>query len=136
MKIKSVSTTQLPDGDEFIESKLRWPWPSALGDHMTLGDVFVQKGTFATSNIDTQSCQYLAHHSLSALCWAVSVANRVFDSETINHQYTYCRHVGAAVEAINSVLKTGTMSNLMRYRPVFAELRHSLSETGDEDRIL
>ena len=135
-KRMSVSTTQLPDGDEFIESKLRWPWPSALGDHMTLGDVFVQKGTFATSNIDTQSCQYLAHHSLSALCWAVSVANRVFDSETINHQYTYCRHVGAAVEAINSVLKTGTMSNLMRYRPVFAELRHSLSETGDEDRIL
>ena len=124
-----------PDGQAFVGSKLRWPWPSPIGDRMTLGDFCVNRPVLAASNQDTQSNHYQAHHNLAALCFGIGLANRVFDSETVNHDHTVGLPVGAAVEAINLVLKAGTMTAVRQYVRTFSHLRHgTVPDSGEEER--
>ena len=130
-----ISSAKAPDGLEFIGSSLRWPWPSPIGDRMTLGDFCVPRPVTASSQRDGQSNYYLAHHNLAALCFGIALANRVFDSESVNHQHTIAPHVGAAVEAINKVLKSGAMSELKKYQRTFFHLRHGIApESGEDER--
>ena len=124
-----------PNGYEHVGSPIRWPWPSALGDRMTLGDFCVPMHPTVDSTHDKQSNYYLAHHNLSALCWGIALANRVFDSESVDHSHTIAYPVGAAVEAIDIVLASGSLVKLASYQNTFARLRHGFSEdAGDEER--
>ena len=124
-----------PDGYGFVDSRIRWPWPSPLGDRMTLGDFCVDRLVTARTNQDTQSNHYLAHHNLAALCFGIAMANRVFDSECVNHQHTIGLPVGAAVEAINRVLRVGTMSEVRKYQRTFSHLRHGVvPQSGEDER--
>jgi hypothetical protein len=124
-----------PDGYGFVDSKIRWPWPSPLGDRMTLGDFCVDRPVTARTNQDTQSNHYLAHHNLAALCFGIAMANRVFDSECVDHQHTIGLPVGAAVEAINRVLRVGTMSEVRKYQRTFSHLRHGVvPQSGEDER--
>ena len=100
---------------------------------MTLGDFCVVRPVTARTNQDTQSSHYQAHHNLAALCFGIALANRVFDSESVNHQHTIGRPVGAAVEAINEALKAGTMSAVYRYQRTFLHLRHGIAPDSGED---
>jgi hypothetical protein len=56
----------------------------------------------------------------------------VFDSETVNRQHTIARVVGEAVEAIDKIIASGTMSTLTKCRPSFVALRHSAKSADDE----
>ncbi len=93
------------DGYAYVGNPLPWPWPSPIGNHMTLADFCVRTRVMATSNHDTLSNHLLAHHNLAALCWAIALANRVFDSESLDHDHTIAKHVGAGVEAIEKVME-------------------------------
>lgn len=130
-----MPTERIPDGIEFVKSQIRWPWPSALGDRMVMGDVCVKNDPYASSQRDTQSSLYIAHHNLDALCSAITLANRVFDSESIGHKHTIALGVGAAVEAIEKVMSSGSMAALSRYRSTLEKIRHDkIGVTDDEDR--
>lgn len=125
----------VPDGAKFVGSDVRWPWPSPIGDRMTLSDFCVSRPPTAMSFHDKLSNHLLAHHNLAALCWGISLANRVFDSETVDHHHSIVPHVGAGVEAIDRVLASGSLATLATYKPTFAMLRHSDAyDTGDEHR--
>jgi hypothetical protein len=124
------------DGSAFICSQLRWPWPSPLGDCMRLGDFCVDRPVTARTTHDMQSNHYLAHHNLAALCFGIALANRIFDSESVRHQHTVGLSVGAAVEAINRVIKAGTMSEVRKYQRTFSHLRHgNTPDSGDDERV-
>ena len=124
-----------PDGKAFVGSQLRWPWPSPLGDRMTLGDFCVDRPRTAAGNQDTQSHHYQAHHNLAALCFGIGLANRIFDSESVNHDHTVGLPIGAAVEAVNKVLKVGTMTELRKYVRTFAHVRHgTVPDSGEDER--
>lgn len=130
----SMPTVKLPDHDKLIGSTLRWPWPSPLGDRMTLGDFCVQ-----TSNPkvfrDQQSNWYLCHHNLSALCFGIATANRVFDSQTVSGKHLVGSLVSEAVGAIDEVLQSGSRTKLGQYQSTFSELRQSVErEPYDDDR--
>jgi hypothetical protein len=135
-KRMTMPTRSVPDAHGLVGSDIRWPWPSPLGDRMTLEDFCVQKSPTATSYRDTQSNHYLAHHNLAALCWGVALANRVFDSEIIDHKHTIAYPVGAAVEAIDTVFALGgSMTALRKFKFTFDQLRHGAQpDTGDEER--
>jgi len=131
----TMPTRRVIDGHQFVGLDIRWPWPSPLGDRMTLGDFCVKRPLGAKTNHDTQSNHYLAHHNLAALCWGIALANRVFDSESVNHNHTISHPVGAAVEAIDRVFATGTMTGLAKYKLTFEQLRHGIApDSGDEER--
>lgn len=127
----------VPDGIEFINSKVRWPWPSPLGDKMVMGDFCVPAPPTASSYRDLQSYHYLAHHNLAALCAGIALANRVFDAETVTRQHTIATAVGAGVEAIAKVIASGSLQTLQSFSATFSRLRHKLvydpaNDTGDD----
>ena len=66
------------------------------------------------------------------------MANRVFDAEAITRQHTIATSVGAAVEAIEKVVSSGSMQTLQAHQTTFSRLRHGLvydiaNDAGDED---
>jgi hypothetical protein len=123
LEIKGMSIDQrdVPDGYQFIGSNVPWPWPSPLGNRMVMGDFCVP--TLSGCYRDQQSNHYLAHHNLGALCWAIALANRVFDAEGINGTHTVGRPIGAAVEAIDKIFRSRSEVILSGYRSTFAKLR-------------
>lgn len=135
LKVMTMPARNLPDGHKFVGSDVRWPWPSPLGDRMVMGDVCVAKPTGATSYHDVQSRHYIAHHNLGAQCWGIAMANRVFDSECIDHKHSIAIPVGEAVELIERVFASGAMAELERCKNVLAALRHGkLLESGEDER--
>ena len=133
----AMPTRSAPNGLGFVGSSIRWPWPSPLGDRMVMGDFCVLKSSTASNYRDMQSYWYLAHHNLSALCWGVALANRVFDSEIVTRQHTMATDVGAGVEAIEKVIASGSMQTLQAHTTTFSRLRHKLvydptNSSGDE----
>ncbi len=136
-KTMTMPTVSAPDGWAFVNSSLRWPWPSPLGDKMTLGDFCVASPGAAKRYRDTQSNHYMAHHNLAALCFGIALANRVFDGENVDHNHTIATATGAGVEAINQVIKAQTMDELDRYKKTFEALRHGsiTFDSGDDERM-
>ena len=124
-----MPTSDVPDGYQFVGSDIPWPWPSPLGNYMRMRDFCVN--TMNGSYRDRQSNQYLAHHNLSALCWGIALANRVFDAESLNRNHTIGRNVGAAVEVIDRVFAARSTVLLAGYQSVFARLRHGFTPTGE-----
>jgi len=132
-----MPTERIPDGVEFVGSKIRWPWPSPLGDRMVMGDVCVKNDPYAGSQRDMQSSLYMANHNLSSLCAAVALANRVFDSESIGHKHTIGLAIGAAVEAIEIAIASASMMTLGRLKSSLDKMRHGAAAAcDDEDRDL
>ena len=126
---------RMPDSDAYSGLNVRWPWPSPLGNRMTLADVCVKNSLLAGSTYDTQANHCVAHHNLAALCWGIALANRVFDAESLDHNHTIGRAEGAVVELIDRVFASGSMDELDSYEISFAKLRHGkIDDTGDEDR--
>ncbi|MBS7805929.1 hypothetical protein KIH24_15250 [Rhizobiales bacterium TNE-4] len=131
----TMPMVKAPDDPRYYQSTIKWPWPSALGNKLTMGDVCGRNALPPTSSIDLQGHYYLALHNLSALCDGIALANRIFDSESVTHQHTIGTAIGAAVEAINDIFKTGEEAKLLRYRSTFLHLRHGQEpDAGDNER--
>jgi hypothetical protein len=129
----TLPTTDIPDGRHLVNSRVRFPWPSPLGDRMTLGDLCVKQGANKRHYRDAQSDLYVGHHNLAALCYAVASANRIFDSESLLGTHTISTDMGRAVAAIDKVIKVGRLTELERHRSTFNAVR-TIKEDADEDR--
>jgi hypothetical protein len=130
----TLPNADIPDGRQLVGSKVRFPWPSPLGDRMTLGDLCVKKGVNHKHYRDAQSDNYIIHHNLAALCYAVATANRIFDSETLLGTHTISTNMGRLVAAIDRIFEVGTMAELERHRSVFNAVRKIKDDDADEDR--
>ena len=131
----TLPTAKLPNDKRFVGSNIRFPWPSPIGDCLTMGDLYVRQGANQSNYRDTQAGFYLANHNLSALCYAVATANRIFDSEQVIRQHTISEEMGEVVEAIHHVIKTGSLQELENRRSIFNKVRKvELVTEADEDR--
>ena len=128
-----IPSYKVLSGEEYFNSSVRWPWPSALGDHLVMGDVCVSKAINRKSFLDTQSNIYLAHHNLSALCYGVAAANRAFDAANLSGSHSIAGLVGQAVGAIDEIMRTSDLSVLDSYRPLFEQLRHGKAPARADD---
>lgn len=134
MEMGSVDALDHPN---HVGSPIRWPWPSPLGDRMTLGDFCVPLQLGRSRHWDELSNVYHAHHNLAALCFGIALANRVFDGENVSQMHTVAPHVGTAVQAIEEVIKAGTDGALAKFARTFARLKHNqaaVNDPGDDDR--
>ena len=129
----TLPTADIPDGRHLVNSRVRFPWSSPLGDRMTLGDLCVKQGANKRHYRDAQSDMYVVHHNLAALCYAVASANRIFDSESLLGTHTISTDMGRAVAAIDKAIKVGTLTELERHRSTFNAVR-TIKEDADEDR--
>lgn len=134
-KHMSMPTKRAPDGFQFVGSNVLWPWPSPLGDRLVMGDMCVKKHPGKKSHRDNIANHFLTHHNLGALCWGIALANRIFDAECLNRQHTICPHVGAAVEAIDEIMRVKSDSKLAAYEQTLSALKHTNPPTSaDEER--
>ena len=133
-----MPTHKVLSGKQYFNSLVRWPWPSALGDHMTMGDVCRPEAQNCKSFLDAQSNIYLAHHNLAALCFGVASANRAFDAANLSGSHSIAAVVGKAVAAIEDVIRTSDLAVLERHRPLLEQLRHGKTpaKADDEQRDL
>jgi hypothetical protein len=136
-EMMSMPMADIPDDARYYQSDVRWPWPSPFGNKLTMGDICIKDALPPSSTLDNQSGHYIALHNLSALCDGIALANRVFDSESVTHHHSIGMKIGAAVEAIEEIFKTGTQASLLKYRTTFERLRHGQEpDSGDESRQL
>ena len=132
----TLPAVKLRNDKRFVGSNVRFPWPSPIGDRLTMGDVYVRHGSNQKSYRDTQSGHYLNNHNLSALCYAVATANRIFDSELLIKTHTISEDMAEVVDSIEHVIKTGSLQELERRRSVFNKVRKvELLSEADDDRI-
>ena len=131
----SMPARKAPDDAALIGTDHRWPWPSAVGDKITMGDMCVNPSWKPNGTYDTLSRNMLAHHNLSVLCNGIATANRVFDVESVINKHSFVPHVGAAAEAIARVISVGTLHELSKMRHVLGAPNASIgTDTGEEDR--
>lgn len=132
-----IEQVTAPTGHRFHGSPLRWPWPSAVGDLLTMGDLVVPISHQNTTQRDTLGNHLLALHNLQALCLAVFTANRVFDVELITGQHNIGVKEGCAAAAINKIFKNPSLQTLQSHERSFNGLRKSYARVdADEDRDL
>jgi hypothetical protein len=139
-----MTLTQLvaPADPVFFGSKAKWPWPSALGQHLEMGDMCVQCPPTNGRYHDAQSDRYHAHHNLTVLCDAIDLAHRVFEVEMANPADVVHNNVKSAVAAIHKVIAARDLKVLKQYKPHLmtgpaTKGVHPLAiDTGDEDRDL
>lgn len=122
-----------PGSAAHVGCSLRWPWPSALGDRMVVGDVCVPISGRRKYHRDKVSDWLIAHHNLSSLCWAIAQANRLFDVESLDRRHTVAYIVGVAAEVIEKVVKSGSMSELYKSQHILMALRHGLFDYDSEE---
>jgi hypothetical protein len=129
----TMPTREAPDGPEFVGSEVPWPWRSALGDRMIMGDFCVPMPGRARRYRDTQSNHYLAHHNAHALCEAIALANRIFRVERLNGNHTIAPGVGKAAAAIDRIFGTQSSAELMKSRTLFNSLRYVKAYDNSEE---
>lgn len=136
-KTLTMPTSSIINNHRYVGNPLPWPWPSPLGNRITLGDVCVARSVTVDTAHDTLSNYLVAHHSLSALCWAVALVNRVFNAEGVGQDHTIAPHVGAAIETIREAIGSGTEFGLAKNRATFSHLRfYSNQDDGKQSTDL
>ena len=134
----TMPTLSIPDGFEFMRepgaSKF-WPWPSPLGNVMTMGDVCADRDMNKSTRRDKLSNYYMTHHNLGALCWGIALSNRVLDAHTISGQRSFAPKIVEAVERIDEVLESNNPAVLRKHAAFFDQLRRGkVDDGGEEDR--
>ena len=115
---------EAPEGPEYLGSSEPWPWRSALGSRLTMGDVTQSPEHGDGIYRDTQSNNYLVHMNLTTLCQSIAEANRRFKDEQATGNHTFAVHVAAAAEAVDEIFRSGGSRALLHaHRGRFAALR-------------
>jgi hypothetical protein len=63
----------------------------------------------------------------------VALANRVYDSESIQHKHTLAKTAGDAVAEIEKVIASGSITALAKASRIFQSLRHGVTPTADDE---
>ena len=133
-KRMTMPTHPTPRGKSYVNSAVRWPWPSPLGDHMVMGDLCVASAPNQEHCLDIQSNMYMAHHNLTALCFGVALANRFFDTYNLGSPHPIASIAGEAVAAIDDVIRNASLETLNKYHSLFVKLRHGVANYADDDQ--
>ena len=128
----TLSSEVCPDARAFVDSAIRFPWPSPLGDRMVMGDLCVKTGSNHHVYRDNQANHYLVNHNLASLCTAVAQANRIFDAEAILGKHTIAVPMARAIASIDAVIKAGTLTELNRHQAVFNAVK-TVFDDADPD---
>lgn len=135
VKEVTMSSAKLPGDPALIGSPLRWPWPSPIGDRMTMADVLVASRNGSGAVADALGQTLINHHNIGALCWGIAAANRVFNVQCFNHQHSVGKPIGAAAEVIETIIAQGSMQGLQKYSGTFKQVTSlRVLGTGDNER--
>lgn len=102
-----------PEGPTHVGSSEPWPWPSALGQHLTMDDMTRRPKQKTSLWRDKQANYYLIHMNLTTLCDGIAEANRRFTAETLSGNRTFAFRVADAAEAVEAIFASGGSRGLL-----------------------
>ena len=118
----AMNNVKAPADPAFFKSNLAWPWPSAIGRHIKLGDFCVPGSVMNLQYHDRLSYLFQAHHNLTVLCEAISTANKLFDVDQLKPQGVVPLRVREAIKVMRDVIADQDLDALERNRGKFEKL--------------
>jgi hypothetical protein len=109
----TLSTTKALDDNIFFDSKLRWPWPSAMGNRLTMGDICVPSNGASYYCRDDLSYALKMLHNYSATRETISLVNRIMDAQIASGEYLIAPTLAEALVVVKQVFDAGPIDGLV-----------------------
>ncbi len=103
-----MSSARMPVDRKNVGSSKRFPFPSSIGDKLTLGDLCVKDKMFQDSPWDGLSSMLVANHNLETLLTSIQTAHRLHDLEASDAEKFCPVNLIRAREAIEEVFESET----------------------------
>lgn len=103
----TLGAESAPDTNNLFGSDKRWPWPSAIGNKLTLGDINVPSKGGSLYCRDDLSNTLMMLHNYAATREAIALVNRVMDAQKASGEYLIARRLSEAVAVIDQVFAAG-----------------------------
>lgn len=103
----TLGAESAPDTNDLFGSSQRWPWPSAIGNKLTLGDVNVPSKGGSLYCRDDLSNTLMMLHNYAATREAIALVNRVMDAQKASGEYLIAPRLSDAIAVIDQVIAAG-----------------------------
>ena len=108
----TLGAESAPDTNALFGSNLRWPWPSAIGNKLTLGDINVPSKGGSLYCRDDLSNTLMMLHNYAATREAIALVNRVMDAQKASGEYLIAPRLSDAIAVIDQVIAAGPKDGL------------------------
>lgn len=103
----TLGAEKAPDTNDLFGSDKRWPWPSAIGNKLTLGDINVPSKGASLYCRDDLSNTLVMLHNYAATREAIALVNRVMDAQKASGQQQIAPRLSDAIAVIDQVIAAG-----------------------------
>ena len=103
----TLGAEKAPDTNDLFGSCQRWPWPSAIGNKLTLGDINVPSKGASLYCRDDLSNTLMMLHNYAATREAIALVNRVMDAQKASGEYLIAPRLSQVVAVIDQVIAAG-----------------------------
>lgn len=103
----TLGTTHGPDHNDLFGSNVQWPWPSAVGNMLTLGDINVPSNGASYYCRDDLSHALQMLHNYAATRETIALANRIMDAQIACGEHPIAPTLAKAIVAVKKVFDAG-----------------------------
>ncbi|KAA0681892.1 hypothetical protein [Roseomonas genomospecies 6] len=114
-KCFGMSTGKVFQGQCYVGSAVPFPFTSAVGRLITLGDICVQRGVLKASSWDALSHVMIKHHNLDAYLRGLEIAHNISALDDLDAQNHSPRWLMFAREAARRVFKTSDPMTVIKH---------------------
>lgn len=114
-----------PDHKRMFGSTVQWPWPSAVGDKLTLGDINVASWGKSPYCRDNLSNTLMMLHNYASVRETILLANRIMDAQQASQQHVIAPKLSKCVGIVRQIFDAGPQKGreiLEQNRTKFNEL--------------
>lgn len=115
-----------PDHKRMFGSNVQWPWPSAIGDRLTLGDINVASRGKSPYCRDNLSNTLMMLHNYASLRDTILFANRIMDAQQASREHIIAPKLSKCIGIVRQIFDAGPIKGreiLEQNRTKFNELK-------------
>ena len=115
-----------PDHKRMFRSAVQWPWPSAIGDKLTLGDINVASWGKSPYCRDNLSNTLMMLHNYASLRETILLVNRIMDAQQASQQHIIAPALSKCVGIVRQIFDAGPVKGreiLEQNRTKFNDLK-------------
>jgi hypothetical protein len=109
-----LQSSVAPDELAYVGNSTAFPWPSPIGDRLTMGDICIKGGNFEDTRWDDLSIHMMQNHNFAGLLLAIRQAHQIFDMETDFANRHLPPNLIAQNEVVGHVIKSMSIDELNR----------------------
>lgn len=128
-----------PDHKRMFNSTVPWPWPSAIGDRLTLGDINVASWGKSQYCRDNLSNTLMMLHNYASVRETILLANRIMDAQQASREHVIAPKLSKCVGIVRQIFDAGPikgreilLQNSSKFNALTARSFYE-PDRGDED---